>query len=138
VAEVDQGFTLTTTPTTRPFWDAAGRGEFVMPRCEDCGRFHWYPRVACPYCACQRLAWQTVSGDATVETFTVVHRRMHLSGLERPLPFVVAVVRLSEGPTMTTNIVNCAPEAVKIGASVRVRFEEVGLEAPLTVFEPVA
>jgi hypothetical protein len=39
---------------------------------------------------------------------------------------------------MTTNIVNCAPEAVKIGSSVRVRFEEVGLEAPLTVFEPVA
>src|SRR5579859_5860185 len=112
MAEVDHGFVLTTTPTTRPFWDAARRQEFMLPRCQNCGRFHWYPRVACPYCSSQRLEWQAASGEAVVETFTVVHRRMHLSGLERPLPFVVAVVRLREGPTITTNIVNCPPEKV--------------------------
>jgi uncharacterized OB-fold protein len=137
VAEADQGFTLTTTPTTRPFWDAAVRRELRLPRCLECGRFHWYPRVACPYCSSQRLEWTVASGDATIETFTVVHRRMHLSGLERRLPFVVAVVRLSEGPTMTTNIVNWAPDTLEIGARVRVTFEDAGLESPLPVFEPV-
>jgi uncharacterized OB-fold protein len=132
----EENYVLTMTPTTRPFWDAARRGEFMLPRCQDCHRFHWYPRNVCPYCSSQRLEWRPASGEGTVETFTQVERRMHLSGVERPLPFVVAIVRLAEGPAMTTNIVNCSGDDLRIGLKVRVTFEEVGLEAPTAVFAP--
>jgi hypothetical protein len=39
------------------------------------------------------------------------------------VPYVVAVVELDEGPRMSCNIVDCGPEAVRIGAEVRVTFE---------------
>jgi uncharacterized OB-fold protein len=37
-----------------------------------------------------------------------------------------------------TNIVGCAPDAVRIGMPVRVTFQKVSDEISLPVFEPVA
>jgi uncharacterized OB-fold protein len=44
------------------------------------------------------------------------------------LPFVVAIVELEEGPRLTTNIIDCSPEAVSVGLPVEVSFEDVGPE----------
>ena len=52
-------------------------------------------------------------------------------------PYVVAVVRLDEGPHMLTNIVGCAPDAVRVDMRVAVRFERVDDELSLYPFAPL-
>jgi len=46
------------------------------------------------------------------------------------------LIQLREGPRLISNVVGCAPEEVRIGMPVRVRFEDVG-EFTLPLFEPV-
>ena len=52
------------------------------------------------------------------------------------VPYVVAAVKLDEGPHLMTNIVGCAPDAVRIGMQVRVAFHKASGEITLPVFEP--
>jgi uncharacterized OB-fold protein len=64
-----------------------------------------------------------VSGRGTIESFTINHHRW-LPGLK--VPYVIALVSLAEQDDirLMTNIVDCAPEDVSIGATVRVVFEQ--------------
>ena len=49
-------------PGTRPFWDAAREHRLSIPRCNACGRHHFYPRELCPHCHSDDLEWTDVSG----------------------------------------------------------------------------
>jgi uncharacterized OB-fold protein len=51
-------------------------------------------------------------------------------------PYVLAVVRLDEGPHMLTNIVGCAPDAVHVDMRVSVRFERLDDEFVVYPFAP--
>lgn len=121
--------------TTRPYWEAAARGSLLLKRCLDCRITHFYPRTVCPHCLSDRLDWVEASGRGVIYSFTVVHRAADPALAER-VPYVVALVELEEGPRMMTNIVGCAPDAVRIGAPVTVRFETVSDDLALPVFEP--
>ena len=33
------------SPHTKPFWDGAKAGKLMLPRCTNCNRVHWYPRL---------------------------------------------------------------------------------------------
>jgi uncharacterized OB-fold protein len=50
------------------------------------------------------------------------------------VPYVLALVELEEGVRMMTNIVGCDPDAVRIGASVEVVFDDVTDEVTLPKF----
>lgn len=119
--------------TTRPYWEAATRGELLLKRCADCGRTHFYPRTICPHCLSDRVDWVRASGQGTIYSFTVVHRAPDPSLADR-VPYVVALVELEEGPRMMSNVVDCDPGAVSVGAAVEVRFEERAPDLSLPVF----
>jgi len=120
---------------TAPYWEAARAHRFALPRCEECGRFHFYPRSLCPYCYSPRLAWTQASGRGTVYSFSVIHRAPS-PAFAADVPYIVATVALEEGPHLMTNVVNCAPDNVRIGMPVTVDFLDLGDEA-LPVFKPV-
>ena len=126
-------------PVTAPYWDAARRQELVLQRCRSCGRHVFHPRSTCSHCGADELAWERASGRGTIFTFTVARRPPH-PGFADLLPLVVAIVELDEGSRLTTNIVGCPPDAVRIGMAVQVDFEN--LDDPdataLPVFRPAA
>ena len=122
-------------PLTAPYWQAAHQGELKLPRCEACAKFHFYPRAACPHCGSTQLAWQRVSGNGEVYSFTTVHRAPS-KGFEALVPYVVAVVALDEGPHLMTRLANVQAEAVRIGLRVQVAFEKQDDETTLPVFRP--
>jgi uncharacterized OB-fold protein len=96
----------------------------------------FYPRPTCPSCGSLELEWQEASGDATVHTFTIARRSTHpaFNGRE---PYVVAIVELAEGPRVTTSIVDCDPDDVRVGMPVRLTFDEVGDDGiALPLFRP--
>jgi uncharacterized OB-fold protein len=66
---------------------------------------------------------EVVSGRATVVTYTVNHHPWF--GAAFPAPYALAIVGLAEDPEvrLTTQIVDCPVEDVRIGMAVQVVFE---------------
>lgn len=120
---------------TRTFWDGLKAGELRLQRCEDCNRYVFYPRPACPNCMSERLVWQTLSGRGSVYTFTIVRRAM-IPAFQAEVPYVFAIVELDEGPRLPTNIVGCAPESVRVDMPVKAAYDDVTEEISLLKFEP--
>ena len=116
---------------SRPYWEAAGRGELLIQECPACGHRQFYPRALCTACAATP-EWKTASGRGTVYTYTVI--RQNWSEPFRSMqPYVVAMVELEEGPRMMSNVTDCIPDDISIGMPVEVWFEPVedGLAIPL-------
>lgn len=125
------------TPETAPFWSAAARGEFTLPRCTRCERFVWYPREFCPHCGAAEVSWQPVSGRGVIYSRTVVRRAPHPDYAEAT-PYCVAVVELDEGVRLLTNVVSSDLDALAIGQPVEAIFDPVDDQRALVRFRPVA
>jgi uncharacterized OB-fold protein len=107
---------------------------FMLPRCEACGKFHFYPRPVCPNCASARIAWAQASGRGEVYSHSTVHRAPS-PAFKDDVPYVIAIVKTDEGPHLLSRVVGIAPESVKIGMRIRVKMHVKG-ESALPVFEP--
>lgn len=126
------------TDLNREFWTAGARGELRFLRCRACSYYNHPPTPICPICHSKDLAPATVSGAATLHTYTVNHQPW-MPGPE--LPYVIGIVEFpeQEGLRLTTNIVNCAHEDLVIGMPMRVTFEhhsDDGDEIYIPLFEP--
>ncbi|MCI3931358.1 Zn-ribbon domain-containing OB-fold protein [Streptomyces sp. AN091965] len=123
---------------TRTYWDAAGEGRLLLRRCHapGCGLAHHYPREFCPHCWSEDVTWESARGDATLYTWSVVHRN-DLPPFASRVPYVAAVVDLVEGPRMMTELVGCAEGEPRVGMPLRVTFRRLGEGLVAPVFEPV-
>jgi uncharacterized OB-fold protein len=123
------------TPENRHFWTGGAHGELRFLRCTSCRHLIHPPAPICPECLSRKLEVATVSGRGVVHTFTVNHQVWYPGMVT---PFVIAIVELVEQPglRLTTNLVNCPVDRVKIGMPVRVVFEN---RDPIWIplFEPV-
>ena len=115
-------------PETKRVFEAAADNKLIVPKCNSCGRSHWYPRGICPHCFSQDIAWNEASGDGTIYSFSVMKRS--------EVPYAIAYVTLAEGPTMMTNIVNCDLDAIKIGQKVKLTFVPSENGPPMPMFAP--
>jgi len=118
---------------TLPWWQAAAEHRLLLQRCNACGRVRLPPGPLCPVCRSFDQGWQEASGRGTVYTYTIVHRA-YVPGL--PVPYVVAVVALEEGPKLTSNVVDVAPESVQIGMAVELAWEDMGPGLAVPRFRP--
>jgi uncharacterized protein len=111
---------------TRPFWAGAARGELVLPRCDACRRFVWYPDGACRWCGGDAQTWTPVSGRGRLFSWSVVHRAF-IPQLANLVPFVTALVAIDEDPAvrLATYVVDCALERLRIDLPVQAVFREL-------------
>ena len=119
----------------RPYWEAAQREELYLQRNKNTGKYFFYARPWAVDDYSTDLEWVPASGKGTVATFTIACFPLFES-YTADLPYVVAVIKLEEGPTMMTNIVNCRPEEVRVGMPVKVTFEERKDGFKIPQFEP--
>lgn len=124
----------TLTPETIPFFTGGRHGELLIYRCGDCKYWSHPPAPRCPECLSANVGPELASGHGTVASFTVNWHPWHPAF---PPPYVIAIVELAEQPRLrlTTNLVNCAVDGVRIGMPVVVAFERAG-NIYLPVFEP--
>lgn len=118
---------------TAPLWQAAARGQFALPRCGDCGTFDWYPKGQCRQCHGERIAWETLSGRATLFSWAVVKRALH-KPLAPIAPYVSAIVVIDEDrlTRVVTRLIDCDPDELCAGMPVDVRFADLGYPAVKT------
>jgi uncharacterized OB-fold protein len=122
---------------SKGFWEACARHELYLQRCGGCGRVRYYPRALCPSCLCDVIEWVRCTGRGSVYTFTVTYQNQ-APGFRDELPYVMAYVELEEGVRLLTNLVGCAPDAVRIGMAVEVVFEDATPALALPKFRPSA
>ena len=115
-------------PEHMAFWHAAERNQFLLRTCRTCNQPHWYPRMICPLCGSIDTEWREASGAATIYAFSVMRR------IEQP--YVVAYVRLVEGPSLLTNIETDDFSALRIGQPVRVHFKRASEGRMMPIFTP--
>ena len=123
---------------SRPFWEGLTRREFLVPRCRACGDYNWVPYPACRSCLSEDQEWTKVSGEATVYSYTVVHRGHGQFNDEAPYGLVMA--KLAEEPRaciVLGNTRGIPNEALHVGMPIRIVYEDVpGEDVTLWRFGP--
>lgn len=125
------------TPEARPYWDGLREGKLRLPRCRDCGRPFFYPRVACPFCASRAIAWIDASGRGKLHSFSIAHQSFNRA-LKVPPPYVLALVELDEGPRMMGSLINVEPDPARLSCDmpVRVVFSKLTDDVTIPLWEP--
>jgi uncharacterized OB-fold protein len=122
-----------------PYWDAARQGRLLIAECGACGRVHHYPRPFCPHCWSDDVEPVQASGTGTLYTYSTVYVN-DLPPFSDRLPYVAAIVELTEGPRVMTTIEGTEPDALRVGMAVTASFRPVDADDPdspyLTVFTP--
>jgi uncharacterized OB-fold protein len=117
---------LAANPDLAFFWEATKKESMLLPRCADCGKTHWHPRLFCPFCFSNKLEWKESAGKATLYAATTLSKASE--------PYIVAYVELAEGPLMLTNIVDCSLDDLQIGAPLTLTFSPMSSGHLLPVF----
>jgi uncharacterized OB-fold protein len=112
---------------SRPFWDGLKQGKLLVQRCPSCQRFQYPPTATCETCQGTDLAYEQVSGRATVHAFTET-----VSGARHPYfqsisPYLVGHVRLEEQDDLilVSNFPGSTYDDLAIGARAQVEFHEI-------------
>jgi len=121
--------------TTKPYWDGARLGKLLLQRCNACRTVVHYPRAWCSKCWATDLEWIEATGRGHVITFTIVHQAPYES-YAADVPYVLAVIRLEEGPQMMANVLGVDPSRMRVELPVHVVFEERGDGFRVPQFEP--
>ncbi len=123
-------------PLTKEFFAGAARSQLVIPRCEACDRWVWYPEESCPGCD-GALTWTETSGRGRLFSWAVVQRPF-LPAFAEMIPFVTALVSLEEAPEVriVTYVVDVDP--AELGAELRLAVTFRPLQFPTVPDRSVA
>ncbi len=118
------------------YWTSGKDGVLRMMRCQSCKYWIHPAGPVCPKCLSREIAPEALSGKGEVFTYSL-NVKPWAPGMK--VPYVIAVVRLAEQEhlQLLTNIVDVAPEDVRIGMPVEVTFEQ-DEDVWLPMFRPVA
>jgi uncharacterized OB-fold protein len=113
------------------FWAGTAQGELRIQQCGGCGALRHPPGPMCPRCNETKPGHVVASGLGEVYSY-VVHHHPPVPG--HTLPFVIALVELTEGVRVLAELVDVAPEEVEVGLPVRIDFARVDDELTVPVW----
>jgi uncharacterized OB-fold protein len=111
------------------YFEAASQGKLLLKKCKDCGDVHFFPRGICPFCFSTNVDWVEAKGTGTIYTYSITRRA-------GPIPYCIAYVKLDEGISVLTNIVDCDLDTIKIGQKVQLTFKPSTGGHPTAMFKP--
>jgi hypothetical protein len=80
------------------------------------------------------VEWRESSGDGIIYAASI----HHVAGnkfMRDKLPYVVALIELTEGVRMMSNIINCEPAAATVGSKVKLAWADLPDGRALPMFE---
>lgn|GEM_PF-486583 len=117
------------------------QGELRMERCDSCGYIRLPGRSICPECLNGASSWHLLSGEGSVQCFVwymkdLLDTRYVTTWAYTNVPYNVALVRLREGPTVITNVVDVTHASLSYGMTVQARFVPVSEKYAILRFRP--
>lgn len=116
---------------TQPFWDAAERGELLLPQCASCGHFRWPPGPFCPRCRSQATAW-TAPGAGQIYSFTILREKKDGGAVQNTVPALIEFPAAG-GIRLFAAIADTPIDDIHIGAPVRLYWSPA-LNAAIPIF----
>ena len=117
------------------WWEAVDKGIVPIQRCKNCQTLRHPPRPMCG--ECQSLEWDSIESSLEGEVFSFT--QLHYPKFPGyPTPLICAVISLSEGTRIVSNLVGVEPDDVQIGMKVTGKVEQVDEKTMLPQFYPVA
>ncbi len=118
---------------TEGYWQGAIGGKIRAQQCKACGYVRLPPTAHCSQCLSTRSKWVDLSGHGSIWSWVIMHRPYFKHHWQVP-PYLVALVRLDEGPLISAAI-DADQERLAVGKKLRARLEEVAPGRFLPVFE---
>jgi uncharacterized OB-fold protein len=87
-------------------------------RCAACQAIAFPARPRCAACGGTELVCHRLSGKGEIYSFAEVAATAAPRGFEAQAPYLVALVKLEEGPMVTAQLTDVDPEEVRIGLAV--------------------
>lgn len=111
-------------PWETKFWEYCDARELRFQSCSDCGEVRHPPVPVCPNCQSQYEEWVPASDDAELYTFTIIHHVNH-PALEGRVPYNASVVMFPSlgNVRLVTNVIDAAPETLRIGMQLTLIWE---------------
>ena len=118
------------------FTTLKNEGVLSTGKCRTCGHISWPPRIMCPVCTSDDLAWVRLSSEGVIKACSGGDA-VALRGFE--LPSVHAIVQLDGEPGVRvfTRLVGIDPLAVQEGMRVRLKVVPASRERVVFAFEPL-
>ncbi|GAA0966806.1 Zn-ribbon domain-containing OB-fold protein [Actinocorallia libanotica] len=113
---------------TDAFFDGALRGELVVRRCGECGRWYAPDAAGCAGCGAQRLEWAAAEGTGTLVSWAAGPGRGGGPAAR------IGLVELAEGPWLHAALADV--DAPAEGLALRARFTPQEEGEPLLEFVP--
>jgi uncharacterized OB-fold protein len=79
-----------------PYWAGLREHRVRVQACAECGRRHFPPVPACPYCAHPDLRGEEASGDGVLYSAIVIHRTLNPQFAD-DVPYTIGTVDLDGG-----------------------------------------
>ncbi|MDO9087923.1 MAG: Zn-ribbon domain-containing OB-fold protein [Anaerolineaceae bacterium] len=114
------------------YFENINNKKLIGAKCSNCGKIHLPPRVFCDECKSQSFEQIELTGEAELKAYSVVYvptSKMVEAGYGRENPNCVGIVKMSEGPMLSAEILGLDishPEMIKIGAPLKAKFLERG------------
>jgi len=124
------------TDANRPYWEGTLSGELRLQICDHCQMPRFPEAPACPRCLGENATWRAVSGRATLWSWILMHQN-YIAAFADELPYLVAFVRLEEGPFMYSTLVDPPPQ-LRCDLPLEVVFEGLSPERAVPKFRVVA
>ncbi len=105
----------------------AQRYSLIGEKCPSCGVPIFPPRDVCPECSAEAKTVLQFSGKGEVYSFTTIQDAP--AGFEEQAPYVLALVKLDEGPMITAQITDL-DGPVEIGMRVEMVTRKLRTEGP--------
>ncbi|HJH29727.1 MAG TPA: Zn-ribbon domain-containing OB-fold protein [Methanosarcinaceae archaeon] len=110
------------------FWrKQVNRYNLIGTHCKECDEYYYPPRNLCPTCRRDgELESYKFNGEGEIVTYTIIHTAAE--GFEHQTPYALAIIKLDEGPRLTSQIIG-KPEEMKIGMRVKSVFRKLGQDS---------
>jgi uncharacterized OB-fold protein len=125
MSNTDQPALPDSNPEIAAFRKLLGEGRFCLPVCGACGKSHWYPRAFCPFCFSEDITANESSGEGVIYSYSVMHSNP---------PVAMAYVKINDGPTLLTNLVDMNAAQIAIGMKVKPTWSSRNGDSQLLVF----
>jgi uncharacterized OB-fold protein len=112
-------------------------GKILLQACAACGTVQHPPEEVCHRCQGTEFGTREIAPHGTIYSYTVVRHPTH-PGLSNSIPYSVVLVSLDELPEVriTGNLLQLAPEKLRVGLPVKAVWEEVRDDAGQTLRLP--
>ncbi len=100
------------------------RYNLYSTKCENCSGIFFPPRIICPRCRrAGKMVDLKLCGRGKIVSFTTVHSPPE--GYTLQAPYLLAIIRLEEGPMLTAQIVETDESKIRIGTPVEMVFRKL-------------